>query len=537
MEININSFGIFPNSKEEAGFAINKAISECKNKDENIILTLEKGIYNFYNENAITRPYYISNTSSEHECPDKTKHIGILFDGAKNITLEGNGSTFIFHGQFTQIVFDKAENIKIKNVTTDFSRPTMSEMKMIAKEDEYCDFEVNVDSDFEIRDEKLIWVGRGFEYISGPTQIVPSDRQSTRRTGGPDCSKAEEIGDRTVRLYGFTNKEFNVGDILQVRDGIRSEVGFFAVNSKNITFENVTTHYMHGLGFVGQFTENITLDKFNAVPNKEKGRTCSCFADSIQISGCKGKILVRNGKFEGTHDDIMNVHGTFLPVSEIIGKNQIKVKFGHNQTYGFEAYCEGDEIAYVDEKTLLPFAYGKIAKAELISEKEMILTTEESLPCGVKEKTAIDNLTWYPEVLFENNDISMDPTRGILISSSKKTVVRNNRFYRTTMAPILIACDARSWYESGRVTDVLIENNIFDRCGSPAILIAPETEAYEDGKYVHKNICIKNNKFILSDDRVMFARSADNVAFTNNEIVCDSEPRFETVHCGKVVIE
>ena len=537
MEININRFGIQPDSDLEAGEAFKKAIAECKSKNEDIVLTLEKGIYNFYSENAITRTYYISNTSSETECPDKTKHIGIPFDGAKNITLDGNGSTFIFHGKFTQIAFDKAENIKIKNITTDFSRPTMSEMKMIEKTDEYCDFEVNADSLFEIRDEKLIWVGRDFEYTSGPTQIVPLDRQTTRRTGGPDHSKAEKINDNTVRLYGFKNKEFNVGDILQVRDGIRSEVGFFAVNSKDIAFENVTTHYMHGLGFVGQFTENITLDGFNAVPNKEKNRTCSCFADSIQISGCRGKVIVKNGKYEGTHDDIMNVHGTFLPVSEIIGDNQIKVKFGHNQTYGFKAFYAGDEIAYVDEKTLLPFAYGKIAGAELVSEKEMILTTEAPLPCGVKEKTAIDNLTWYPEVLFENNDISLDPTRGILISSSGKTVVRNNRFYRTTMAPILIACDARSWYESGRVTDVLIENNVFDRCGSPAILIAPEAETYENGKFVHKNICIKNNKFILSDDRVLFAKSTEGIIFKENEIVCDSEPKFETEHCDNVIIE
>ena len=536
MEINVNSFGIRPNVNEEAGFAFNKAIEEAKKAGQSVNLTLEKGIYNFYTENAITRKYYISNTASEIEAPDKTKHIGLFFDGAKDITLDCGGSTFVFHGKFTQIVFDNAENITVKNLVTDWSRPTMTEMTLIAKTDEYCDFEVNADCDFEIRDGRAVWTGRSFEYVSGPTQIVPKDKKTTRRVNGLGYDNAEQIAERTIRFYNCSLKAFEIGDIAQVRDGIRDEVGFFAVNSKNIAFENVTAYYMHGLGFVGQFTENITLDNFNTIPNAEKGRTCSCFADSIHISGCKGKVTVKNGHFDGTHDDIMNVHGTDLPVTEILGENKVKVRFSHNQTYGFKAFYEGDKIVFIDERTLLPLGYGTVAGAEMLSEREMTLTTEEPLPCGVKEKTAIDNLTWQPEVLFENNVIKRDPTRGILLSSGGKTVVKNNRFIQTNMAAILIAFDARSWYESGKVNDVLIEDNVFEECNGPVILIAPETNEFEDGRYVHENIRIKNNKFILSDNRILSAKSTDGLVFEENEIVSDSEPKFETVHCANVKI-
>ena len=195
-----------------------------------------------------------------------------------------------------------------------------------------------------------------------------------------------------------------------------------------------------------------------------------------------------------------------------------------------------EEIVFIDERTLLPIGYGRIAEALMISEREMMLTTEEPLPCGVKEKTAIDNLTWQPEVLFENNTITRDPTRGILISSGGKTVVKNNRFIRTSMSAILIAFDTRSWYESGKVNDVLIEGNIFEECCGPVINIAPETNEFEDGRYVHENIRIINNKFILSDNRVLFARSTDGLVFEENETVSDSEPKFETVHCANVII-
>lgn len=534
MYLKINDFGIKADSANEAGYAFARAVAESQKTDEHVTLTLDKGTYNFYVENSIKEKYFITNTASQTECADKTKHIGILFKNAKNITLDGNGSTLVFHGKFTQIVIDRSLNITIKNLVTDFSRPTMTEMTVIEKTDEYCTLKINDDCSFALTNGRIKWTGPGFEYVSGPTQVVPKDKMSTERTEDFGYTKAELTGNNTVRFYDFRPRCANVSDTVQVRDGIRDEVGFFAVRSKNIVFENVTAHYMHGLGFVGQFSEDITLNGFSAVPNTEKNRTCSCFADSIQISGCRGKVTVTNGVFDGTHDDIMNVHGTFLPVTEIIDDHTVKVRFCHHQTYGFDAFYKDDCIAFVNEQTLLPFAYGTVAHAQMISEHDILLTTKQPIPDGVKEKTAVDNLTWQPEVLFENNIIKRDPTRGILISSGKKTVVKNNRFCQTGMSAVLIACDARSWYESGSVNDVLIENNIFDRCGSPAILICPETERHETGRFVHRNIFITNNDFILSDEHILRVRASDNVNFLKNNIVSDKKPIVTIEHCGTV---
>lgn len=67
------------------------------------------------------------------------------------------------------------------------------------------------------------------------------------------------------------------------------------------------------------------------------------------------------------------------------------------------------------------------------------------------------------------------PTRGVLISTRGKCVMRNSRFHILPMANVLIADDARGWYESGRVKDVLIEHNYFEYCGVYTVEVFPET--------------------------------------------------------------
>ena len=55
--------------------------------------------------------YYISNTTSELDDPDPTKHIGLYLNTLKNVTIDGCGSTLLMNGEMTSFVLDKCEGI------------------------------------------------------------------------------------------------------------------------------------------------------------------------------------------------------------------------------------------------------------------------------------------------------------------------------------------------------------------------------------------------------------------------------------------
>ena len=336
-------------------------------------------------------------------------------------------------------------------------------------------------------------------------------------------SRAVQLSPLHVRFEGnFTRNLFHTGDVLTVRDPYRDNCGAFIDLSKNIQLEDIKMYFMHGLGIVSQFSENISLLKVMVAPRENSGRIIASFADCFHFSGCRGLIKIDGCFTSGSHDDPVNVHGTHLQITAV-NAGKITVRFMHHQTYGFKAFFAGDSISFVNSKTLMSLGVAKLKTANLINKHEMKIELEGTLPSFVNAGLCIENLTWTPEVIIQNSHFERTSTRGLLVTTRRKVVIENNTFSHIGMNPILIADDASNWFESGAVQDVTIRNNTFDECGynsgSGAISIAPENHELLEGKFVHKNIRIESNKFIVLDMLLLTARSVDGLLFANNTIV------------------
>jgi hypothetical protein len=521
----VNDFGILPNSGEDATESVKLAINAAAKEHGAVKLEFKKGRYDFYCENSIKAPYYISNTSSEIENPDVTKNIGICVKGINNMIIDGNDSLFIFHGKMTTIVIDKSEDIKIINLNIDFHRPTISEMTVEAIGDNYIDFKVNNDSWYEIKNNKIIWVGEGFKYSKGPSQEYDPEKDITWRTWNPgyEADKVIELEPYKLRCFYKEFQETKVGNVFQFRDGIRDQVGAFINKSKNIAFDNVRFHYMHGLGIACQYSENLFLNKIKLTPREETGRTAAAFADFLHISGCKGKVCVWDSEFYGAHDDAINVHGTHMKIIEKISDDEVVVRFMHPQSYGFDALHSGDLIDFIDTASLTVLESSSIKAVEQLTPRDILVKLNHRISENIIIGHCIENVTWTPTVEIKRNKFARIPTRGILITTRKKVLIEENIFYGMGMSGVLIADDAESWYESGIVTDVIINNNKFINCGSPVINILPENKDIRLENPVHKNISIKENYFEIMDEMILYAKSTQGLNFFNNKIITYKE--------------
>jgi len=290
------------------------------------------------------------------------------------------------------------------------------------------------------------------------------------------------------------------------------------------------------MGLVSQFSENLTYDSVSIAPDSTSGRTTAAWADCLHISGCKGKVLVKDCIFRGAHDDAINIHGTYLQVVEKISDRQLKVRFMHKQTYGFMAFNPGDTIDFVNRESYKSYGLNKVKDAVLLNPKEMILTLEESAPPELQIEDVIENVTWTPEVEIRGCSVSRIPTRGFLLSTRRRVVVEDNEFLATHMSAILMANDATKWYESGYVRDMTIRNNKFFRCGEPVIRIHPENSIANNA--VHQNILIENNEFVLRNELIVKAKSVRNLNVTGNLIYADKKLNdglsIKTSYCSDV---
>jgi hypothetical protein len=287
----------------------------------------------------------------------------------------------------------------------------------------------------------------------------------------------------------------------------------------------VGVHFMHGLGLVGQSSENLSFHRLDLSPRAETGRTVAAFADFVHLSGCRGKISITDSFFAGAHDDVINVHGTHLAIVDRPSDNQVRVRFMHHQTYGFAAFDPGDEVEFVRADSLIAYAANRVTEAKLISPREMLLTLAEPVPAGLQDGDVLENVTWTPEVEISDNRFVRIPTRGVLVTTRKKVLIARNVFERMQMSGVLIANDAASWYESGRVRDVTIEGNRFIECGSreqAVIAIAPENEVLDRDYPVHENIRILGNRFEQGEARWLDAKSTRFLMAADNEWITPS---------------
>jgi len=493
------------------------------------------GRYDFAPDRAIRRKFNISNTNAD---PDGEKAIGILLENAKHVRIDGHGARIVFRGKMMQVCIDHSEDIKISDLKFDYHRPTVSEYRVTGIEGDTFDIEVHPDSNYKIEEGQLIWVGEGWQQTGNLTQELNPETDEVRRTRiSLKDLEIEEIAPFRLRARG--KSQMKLGHIYQVRDTFRDYAAVFTRRSKDIVWADVRFYFLHGMGLVSQFSENLTFDGVTIAPDPKSGRTTAAWADGIHVSGCRGKVVIKDCRFSGLHDDPINIHGTHLRVVEQVSGDQIKVRFMHDQTFGFMAFNPGDAITFVRWDSLETYAPNMVRTAELLNPKELLLTLEHPVPANLQEKDVIENVTWTPEVLITGCEVRRTPTRGFLITTRRKAVVENNKFYRTQMSAILLENDASGWYESGAIRDMTIRNNAFYDCREPVIHINPRNSVANPA--AHQNIRVVGNRFELRNKLAIQARSTKGLTIQGNTFYADrkldASEAIQTSDCAEVAIQ
>jgi hypothetical protein len=501
-----------------------------------IEVRLAPGRYDFDPVNAYREAYQISNTNGE---PEGRKAVGILINGARHLRVSGTGAVIFARGKVIHVCIDGCEDVTIEGLSFDYKRPTVSEFIVTAVGEDHADFTIHSDSAYTIGNEALIWQGEGWTETTGLAQELDPETGRVHRLRDPLAGlRMEETKPFHIRAHG--SHRLKSGRIYQIRNPHRDCCGAFTQGSRNITWKNVHFRFMHGMGIVSQFSENLTFDRVTIAPDPASGRTTAAWADCIQASGCRGRVLVNDCVFSGAHDDAINIHGTHLRITETDpDRRGIKVRFMHPQTFGFPAFLEGDAVEFVRWDSLETHAPNRVAESNLLDPRTMLLRLENPLPDDIRENDVLENVTWTPEVEIRGCKVSRIPTRGFLITTRRPVLVEDNDFHATQMPAILIENDAAGWFESGCVRDMLIRNNRFHHCGEPVIHINPRNSVPNPA--VHQNIRIQDNVFHLRGVTAIGAKSSTGLRITGNQIHAaqpnQSDDWLKTTDCADVTVE
>lgn len=352
----ISAFGLKANSSKNASPVLQKALAKIKaeyKEGEKVILRFPEGRYEFHEKGAAVREYYISNHDQTNP-----KKVGIALEDMKNLTLDGQGSEFVFHGRMLPVSLLRSENCLLKNFSIDFENPHIAQVKIVENDPQdgivfepapWVDYRIAKDSIFEAYGEG--WTMRhswGIAFDGDTKHLV----YNTSDIGCP-TKGASEVAPRRIHAPGWKDARLVPGTVVAMRGWGRLTPGIFLSHDVNTTIENVKVHYAEGMGLLAQLCENITLEKFGVcLKGDADPRYFTTQADATHFSGCKGKIVSCNGLYEGMMDDAINVHGTYLKVVKRVDDRTLVGRYMHGQSWGFEWGCPGDEVQFIRSNTM-----------------------------------------------------------------------------------------------------------------------------------------------------------------------------------------
>lgn len=557
--INVSDLGVKPG--EDATLAINKVLLNA-DKTQPITLRFAPGEYLFKADHAIERYFTVSNNNNG------MKRTAFPLFGFSSVEIDGQGASFIFSGKIVPFIVDKSSNVTLKNFSIDTKEPYLLEGTVIGVDSAAKTFDLRIADEFpyKVRKKELVFTTPVAEYGMGSnlffdpaTRTVvynaPAYKMDTWNPWLNERYDAEEIGQGVVRITNTISKLPELGWVMAIKhrnsELCRVVPGILMQFSRNIRIENVTLYQAGAMGLIAQRCEDVCMERFDVVANEKRKRMVSTLADATHFVNCKGMIRFESCRFESMLDDATNVHGIYAKVTSIINPNTLGYQLVHGEQTGFPFAEKGDTLVLIKQETLSTYGKPFVVKAtKVFNESYCEVEFEEEVASTYKEGSALENISWYPEVVMRNCSVSRNRARSVLFSVPRRVVVENNTF-SSMMGAISIGGDANYWYESGASNEVIIRNNTIIDCATSSantalIHICPDIKNPDIKKdYIHRNYLIEENTIRHFDRILLDAEWTEGIIVRNNKMTQTGtfpsyQPQASTFilkHCKDVTIE
>ena len=501
---------IISNTFSGEGNDVTSAVAEAlgKLKKTGGTLSFEKGVYHFFTENALSEFLAVTNNNSGNK-----KIIFPIFD-FNNLTVDGGGSTFIFHSGAFPFAIRNSHNITIKNFRMDTAYPLVAAMEVGKKTSE--GFYLKIDKEkfpYHLEKGSLVLESENGDY-SGKYRkfsLHRAERSGVQYLFTGNCiDSAENLPARFTRADGEEREEglffkyhkniethlvFEEKEklLVEIAGGRDTDLLFFD-RCKGCVVENVTVNRGKAMGVLAAFCEDVTVDGFNTDISAHK-EYITLTADAIHLVNCSGKVEIKNCNISHTADDAINVHGIYTEVKNLDEKS-VTVRLMHQEQYFVNPYFKGDKLRFINPETLEITGSATVEDSQFTDKGKTLKIICKDICGQAGNGYFTENYLRMPDVHIHNNVFTDFP--HIRLSGGGKILVENNRIERCGAA--LCAYDlAQYWYESGRIKELIFRNNILKNCnfkmGKAFINIGVSGFEGEETPVIHEKIEISGNTF------------------------------------------
>ncbi len=529
------------NSLSDSWTAFSRIKESISNISDGSTVVFEKGIYNVSNQKGNELFDSLMNgkiSATDYGAWRDNKNIFVGVSCKKDITIDGNGAEIVFSGLVNAFDFSNCENLTVKNISIDWSRPLFSVGTIISSD----------------KDGIIAEVDPEYPIAGGEPVVSYQDFDPVLKRPGGHCifENAENVKlleSGNVLLRGPEAETFPVGNKIIFRHIYSYSSVFHLFNCKNVRFENVRISAGAGMGVIAHGCSDLSFFELTVAPSNERLMSVNC--DATHFIACDGKIRFKNCCFEAMGDDATNVHGFYLRTIKTLSPGVILTSLDvTTQDFEVEAPRAGDTVEFAHAETLMPYEHHKrrtVLSVEQLEKQQFKIAFTAPLPDGFKPGDMVTNLAKMAALDFESCTVKNIRGRAVLIQT-RNASVKDCTFIGCTGEGVHINT-AVGWAESSAVENVIIEGNEFIDCGygytkycdAVAVVIGTECERKLIG--VHNDIRIINNT-IVGERTGIFAECCENIALSGNsfssgssEIILDYVKNAKITDCGDISIK
>jgi parallel beta-helix repeat protein len=454
---------------------------------------------------------------------------GTVFEiiGITNLVVDGGGAKLVIHdiARLAEVRFSK--HITFRNFTVDYDVPLYTAAKVES---------VAADGAMELS----LWPGcippESMERFMEEKRGLFYDPEYPRMAENVFLlvymkDAWEPLGGGRYRLRAVKPKE-----VQPVKPGMvyicaprYKPQGIELYNSDDITFADVTTYYLPGIGVVTAFVEDLKLIRFKIL--RRQDRLLGAQNGGTNIHNARIGPWIEGCRFENTGDDNNHISSLIITPVQQPQADVVVVSSQQPGTRGLPPDMDilpGDTLAFFNQPAGTLLAEATVLSA-VITGRQTRVVLDRNIPeiiCGSGrdnpelKTTQVYNLSRScGNFAFRNNEFVRGRRTGILVKSGPG-LIENNRFEELGGGGVEIF---NAPFEGLYGHDILIQSNLFRRGGlvyknsGPAPAVWVEIFHGEPSQILHRNIRIVGNRIVDCSGNGIEVSDSTGVRIENNQ--------------------
>ena len=386
------------------------------------------------------------------------------------------------------------------------------------------------------------------------TAEVDEDGKGKVRYAGFDY---EVIGDHLVRFKASSAEKLAklpVGEQMCYRFIVYGNTHFSFANTHRVLMKNMDVYRASSMAIViSPRCSDFTLDHFNVKPQPGSRELYVANADAVHVLGLCGYLRMKHCEFVGLGDDALNIHGTAGEITGILPDGRLEMQHRHRN--GFSPLqgnwaIAGDVIEVYDSATFL--RKGTLTVGEFRDGVATVTATTGEYAVG----DTLANTAYFAATHISDCTVRNTRARGFLLQTHN-VLVEHSYVYGMSLPAIIVSPDIKWWYEVGPSENVVIRNNVFEKCaiipsganlGAIVVKGSHDVGAADYPAGVHRNMHILNNRFTNIGNSGIYVSATEGLEIRGNRFEGCCRRRYSptaygvrhdivTMNCNDVTVQ